>query len=195
MINCLSQLRYVKVTSVTKGTVIYLEMAKSDIVCYLLQHRKEILNFFTLDSHLLFTWENNCLHVPPSVSCYFADIEKFTGELREALLRERPIIIETYSAVVPSGLSYLCLCTQSKKGEDSYNFLSAETGCSDSFIKIADSKGIHLRNIICDAIFMLTTTYIGNIQPYYIQYFCYDNWKFKLVISKSGSQTKCYFDT
>lgn len=195
MINYLSQLGYVKVESVTRDTIVYLEMAKSNIVCYLLQHRKETLNFFTLDSHLLFTWENRKLCVPPSVSCYFIDIEKFIGEVREALLREKPIIIETYSAVVPAGPSYLCLCTQPKKGEGSYNFLSAETGYSDDFIKIADSKGIILRNFICDAIFLLTTTYIGNTSPFHIQYFRYDKWRFKVTISRNGSKTKCYFDT
>lgn len=195
MINHLNQLGYVKAESATKGTAVYLAMAKSDIVCYLLQHRKEILNFFTLDSRLLFTWENKDFYIPPSVSCYFADLEKFIGEVREALPKEKPIMIEIYSAVVPVGTSFLCLCTQSKQGENSYNFLSAETGCSDKFKKIADSKEINLRNFICDVIFLLTTTYIGNFHPYHIQYFKYDSWKFKMIISENGSQIKCYFDT
>lgn len=195
MINHLCQLGYIKAESVTKETAVYLKMTKSDIVCYLLQHRKEILNFFTLDSHLLFAWENKDFYIPPSVSCYFADLENFIGEVREALLEEKPIIIETYSAVVPVGTSFLCLCTQSKQGESSYNFLSAETGCSDKFKKIADSKGINLKSFICDAIFLLVTTYIGNIQPCHIQYFLYDRWKFKMIISENGSQIKCYFDT
>lgn len=195
MINQLSQLGYVKAESITKETAVYLAMIKSDIVCYLLQHRKETLNFFTLDGHLLFIWENKDFYIPSSVSCYFADLENFIGEVREALPKEKPIIIETYSAVVPVETSFLCLCTQSKQGESSYNFLSAETGCSDEFKKIADSKGINLRNFICDAIFLLATTYIGNIHPCHIQYFLYDRWKFKMVISESGSQIKCYFDT
>ncbi|MFQ9514650.1 MAG: hypothetical protein ACLRZ9_02370 [Eubacterium sp.] len=190
MVKSLTEIRYIKVESLSRDNVCYIQNHARLIARYILCHRKETLGFYTLDNHLLFYWEDSQLCVPDSVSVFYIGIEDYLERIQNALKMEQAVCPTTYRSVSSFNGSYLCLLPQKEQGDRNYNFLSADIRCSDEFKEVIDRMNISLKDIGVEVAFMLTTVFIGNNTPFSVQHFRYDILDFDVTLG----DTLCYFD-
>lgn len=175
------------------GTDIYIPNTIQDIARYIQCHKKEGLKFCSIDNTLLFCWDKR-LNYPDSLGLYFTRIESFLDKLEKALKTEPPIPPATFKRVSPVEDSCLCLYLQPEQGDDTFNFLSADTECSLAFEDFLQSLSLDSADFVCEVILMLTATYIGNYFPAPEQRFRFKGHDFTVTVTRDSNKTHCYFD-